>query len=145
MTTATIPTDDPKVDRAQKERERRTKKKEEAAAVIAAAAKNYAPEIKAPFYPRAVLALEAIVGRKDPIAFAFDGAAPEVLDGRDARDVLLAWIREEIPSSDPAAQHLRAMAVRVKKDQRTPLVSGRPDLWGRKVGALLAALADARA
>jgi hypothetical protein len=115
---------------------------------LAALAVRLAPRVVV--HPRTIGPMKQIVGRSDPVAFAFDGvpkdaeAADDVVGGRDARAVLLSWARSELESSDPAARRIRATVQRVRGDERAPLVGGKSDLWGRKVAAILVALADSK-
>lgn len=96
---------------------------------------NYAAQFSA----EDAAAMKLIVGRQDPVRFAFDGE-PGPADGRDGREVLAAYAAGTLERGDKAASQIRAMTQRVRLDERAP--GGKyPSLWGRKPAALLLALA----
>lgn len=148
---------DRKAARAQAERDRRAKKKAEQeakqeagngqarsgrvpkdpeAAAVAKRAKEIAPQIKSPYQPFEARSLMTIVGTADPIKFI--GLSDEALAGRNVRDAINAWACGELESKDPVAVELRAKAREVAKDERAR------NLWGKKVGALILAIDEAR-
>jgi hypothetical protein len=100
-------------------------------------AKEIAPEIKSPYAPHEARSLITIVGRRDPIAFAFLEAPGEV-EPEAQRGVLEDWTHARLEKADPRAVLLRARARTVSKHPEAK------NLWGRKIGALLLALADLR-
>jgi hypothetical protein len=122
--------------------EKRQQKRVEEFRLIAKRASELAGEsYHATFSPEDVEAIKLIVGRADPIRFAFDGE-PGPADGRDGRDVLLAFASGGLKGADPAAVQIRAMTRRVRADERAPVNGKYPSLWGRKPAALLLALAE---
>ena len=139
MTTAV--TDDKRAKRAEQERERRQKKRVEEFAGVAARATSFvAEDYHARFTLEDVEAIKAIVGRADPIRFAFDGE-PGPSNGQDGRESLVEFAAGRLVGSDPAAVQIRAVSRRVRTDERAPVIGKYPSLWGRKVAALLLALA----
>lgn len=139
MTTETV-TEDKKAERARKERERRQQKQVEAFEQVAKAAASFvSDDYHARFIPEDVEAIKAIVGRQDPIRFAFDGE-PGPADGRDGQEMLIAFAQGDLKGDDPAAVQIRKVTRQVRSDERAPMSGKYPSLWGRKVAALLLAL-----
>lgn len=137
----TVMTDEQKADRAQKDRERRQRKRDEQFGQIAKAAETFvSDDYHARFSVEDVEAIKTIVGRQDPIRFAFDGE-PGPEDGRDGKMMLVQFAAGGLKGDDPAAVQIRKVTRQVRKDERAPMNGKYPSLWGRKVAALLLALA----
>lgn len=140
--TTVLTADEKREARAAAERDRRAKKRAEEFGAVAARAASFVPEsYNARFTPEDVEAIKVIVGRADPVRFAFDGE-PGPEDGRDGKMLLVQFAQGELTGADPAAAQIRRVSRRVRSDERAPVSGKYPSLWGRKVAALLLALAE---